>query len=365
MADEREKYHEIKIPKMWWVLDRKNKKYRQFFIAFLIASIIIFISSLFYTALSTQFQNSCKASPHFKSTCYYSEDGDYIVEIGKFSRYHEVGAGQTEYFLIDKNETVLALGKVSDIFGYDLSLSDSNITFFDRDMSGSLTKGDFLVLRSVNNSGIADLGYTFKLNFSENDVTMCKLVLDPEITLASRLPSLRWTVSEIDENNVSFNENSTAANQFQAMGGRPIKFHIEFRYPGNDYLNLTIFWHVDSYIPAKTERDGIYNETNQLFEPYNIQIYETYNITNGEEVDHHQQYNTSQLERDVRRDKLYYMIEIRDNEANQTLLFIHTDFNIINPSETVSSFSTGPILILLAPAAAYSITIAKMKRKNL
>jgi hypothetical protein len=86
-----------------------------------------------------------------------------IIDIDTETDLENVG-----YVLRDQNGSLVFEGDVLDINGLNISHSDVNISFDDRDEDLNLSAGDQLYVKSKENGGLADKGYSLALMFKPN-----------------------------------------------------------------------------------------------------------------------------------------------------------------------------------------------------
>jgi len=323
-----------------------NWKAIAFVILFLTLTVIL--ASYVYLNTTPRHPYESKDTPEFETECHKTEDGDFIIEVGEFSRRKEVGVGQSEYFLPNDTGRCTDFGKVSDIYGYDNSFFPANFSFVDSDRSGSISQGDYFILISVENGGKAGPGNAFILKFSETDEVMSRVTLHtsdfpvPDFTP----PSSKWFVKEMDEENISLDTSQAASSRFHTLSNRMLFIGMSFSFRGAEITNLTVIFRANEITFHQAKMKGIQNETRHVRSSYNISD----NPFNSDDI-----YSVT----------IRFSGEILESDSGRSLL--RTDFllSIVRAKQTVPSFSMNPVLISLTLAIVFLTAIArKTKRTN-
>ncbi len=338
----RDIYHIIRIPKLLPALKRQWKvsKITLLMIIMLVSVLVIFVLSCYLISLS----QPGKSALEFDMECHLSDEENYIVEVGKVSR-RICELSSYEYYLRDGNGNALESGDVLDILGLDPSFSPINITFIDRDLNGNINKGDYFILRSMKNGGIADDGMRFILDFSHSGETMSKITLGSDDNIVESFPSARWEVKQIDKGNISFDTNQAAIDRSQTEVETQLNLRIVFDHIGTDDRNISISAMVD----------GV---------PYHLL---SRNIMSFESVELNWVYNVSSdifpsYEDDYSR--ILLSLEILDSDTTRTLLLGETSIVTVHSGQSTPSFSSSPLLISFAMATVFLTAIGRTMRKH-
>jgi len=154
-----------------------------------------------------------KFAPEITATCErYSDDYVIVLEFVRFG-----AAGSMKYLITDNQMIVedysdysgsdgLCTNYIQEIYGADLTFQNedgnpiSNMSFYDDNLDGRVSTGDFFVIRGVNNSdiynkgdripGVGKEGLVFNLEFVPTGETICS------ITFSDTAPMTNKTVEK-------------------------------------------------------------------------------------------------------------------------------------------------------------------------
>jgi len=282
----------------------------------MVAITVILAAVLYYWAL--QFMSE-KGLPECSLTSHESDDGDYIIEIGKASR--EWDAGGTEVVLESRDGEVLEEHELVDIYQRDISFPGVNVSFVDRNGDAELGNNDYFLVKATRNGGPARENQGFTIIFSDTDETIAATSLPgrPE-TKSVELPTTNWTLTTHNTDEISLDEDQSASDHTAAFTGTSFSFSLEFDYTGNDDRRLAI------------------NLTGggALFTAYE-------DVEPGQSVS--QSFGT-QLGRE-RKGTQEYTISVTDSTTRETLLEGRSTIEILEEPEETPSFVPTPVLLMI------------------
>lgn len=182
--------------------------------------LIIITAAIFYLWSVTIFLG--KAAPEITASCERYSD-DYVivlnsVEFGasvKTMKYFIVNDQVAEDYSNYSGSDGLCTNDVDEIYGVDLTFQNedgnpiSNVSFYDDDLDGRVSTGDFFVIRGINNNdiynnkgervpGVGREGLVFNLEFVPTGETICNIILsDTAPTPNKTIPktSNRFTIN--------------------------------------------------------------------------------------------------------------------------------------------------------------------------
>ncbi|MBU4189859.1 MAG: hypothetical protein KJ886_02525 [Candidatus Thermoplasmatota archaeon] len=183
---------------MWGVY---KSRFHKEFVVILIIILLTPVLLCFYMS-STVIWAGGKAAPEITATCErYGDDYVIVMESVQFG----AGVQSMKYFITDNQIEVedysnysgsdgLCTNHVDEIYGADLTFQNedgnpiSNVSFYDSNLDGKFSAGDFFVIRGVNNSdiynnkgervsGVGKEGLVFNLIFAPTGETICSITL--------------------------------------------------------------------------------------------------------------------------------------------------------------------------------------------
>jgi len=321
--------------------------------AFIVLLIILIVFTAFIEAwISPPFTGPDKYTPHFETQCYNSTDGNYVVEVGVFSLGNSTGVRQSEYFLVFPNGTTSEFGRVSDIYGQDISLADTNITFCDEDFDGALSTGDIFIIKATRNGGNAVDGFSLTFKYSESDEVMSKAVLEAE---NDRLfypgsTTARWIVTESNESGIRFGwaTISTYRSLYWQWSLITVQIQSSGKEPMQD-TNLSLVAMDDDVVYYVNDSIVLDNETYTSIE---------WNYRNNDSK--YYSWNTDHINHTLRN----LAVRLYNRDSNEIIFTIETSITLVQARETVPSFSPDPFRITLALAVVLTTALVRTSKRR-
>jgi len=288
-------------------------------------TIITMIFAYVFFCWAESFIRHGKQVPVFGADVFVSQNGDFIVMIEKVDP-GPVSVAGCNYYLLDEHNVAVpkVQGSLKDIYCIDLNFSageenhrwDGNISFIDADIDGRLSPGDYFIIRSVDNGGVAETGNSLLAKY---DVTADKMNQPRTFTNATvknvDYPTSRLQTDVIDSGNISFEYENGILNRFQYIQGSDGIFNFSFSYLGEGEGNFTITIH-----------DGV-SEV-----PHGIKLaHAEYAYVTGE--------FTASIPEGTESRSQEIAFQIKDNDRNRTVYSGSCEFDVYTRVEVSPSFS--------------------------
>ena len=312
----------------------------------LMVAITVVLAAVLYN-WALQFMPTDKDTPKCSLRCSYHEDGFFIVEIAECDS--SIYVNSIHFYLEDNSGGNLEMGNVHEIYELDMFFSPHNLSFVDKEMDGGVDSGDYFILRSSGNGGLAQRNQKFRLVFIDTDETMgwCRLTKTKEAKNTS-LPRTQWNITVLDEQSISLDESQSAASHFSTYAqrrdrGSELLFSLVFEHTGDAPRDLTI---------ALREENTTLTEQHHEAAPGESVIF-LFNHTG--DVDGEEQLIP----------KTYYLI-VLDSKANETLLSGELGLVFWKYRHFATpSFSTTTTIQLITILTVLFATVARVTKKRL
>ena len=212
---------------------------------FCVVVFLIFAAILYNWAM--HFENTDHQTPKMKLQSSYHQDGFFMVEITNID--HELCFNRAEYYLFHEDGTAVVgeQGAVEDIYCLDMTFYPHNISYVDLDVDDQLSPGDYFILRSSWQGGPAEEGMILKVKFDVTGDTMGAKKLETKIKEPELpLPTTRWGLEMLDEENMTINRELPAMSCFTLHTALPVNFSLSYRYTGDTATNVSFILEQDN-----------------------------------------------------------------------------------------------------------------------
>ena len=282
----------------------------------MVAITVVLATVLYYWAL--QFMDD-KEQPECTLSSYQSDDGDYIIEIGKASR--EWDAGEAVVVLESRDGKVLEEHELLSLYLRDISFPEVNISFVDKNRDAEVGNGDYFLVKASGNGGPGRENQDFLIIFSSTDDTIGKTSLParPE-TKSIEIPALRWNFTTHREEEISLDQNQSASDHTATFINNKFSFFLEFDYTGDDERRLVI------NLTCGDSLSTVYEEVEQ-----DQDVSRSFDTQLGREWKGQQEYT----------------ISVTDNATWELLLEGKSTIEILEEPEETPSFEPAPALLML------------------
>ena len=273
-----------------------------------------------------------------------NKDGDYVFPIIDIDT--EVRISWVNYRLLDTQGKTVEKGTLIDIYELDMNVTRTNISFCDGDRDGQLSSGDYFIIRSSANGGLAGNGFTFRLIFTATDDTIVQKELSSNGGYTNRSPRLEWTVANIDQENISLDEDQSAVSHVVPIENTEVKFLLDFNYTGDETRDLIVVLKKDGDLLVEKEVSAGTNDS--------VSFSETVKVEDVVLVHENRPANYGEFE-----------ILVVDTQTNESLLAVTLQLEAWPAmSRDAPSFSTTPLLALVAAACVLLASIRRTRRPS-
>ena len=287
-----------------------------------------------------------KDFPTCSLACSYHEEGFFIIEVTNIDI--DTAVNGVEFYLEDEDGEDLEMGEVEEVYGQDMFFFPHNLSFVDRETDFYVGSGDYFILRSSGNGGLAQSGQKFRLvHYVTGDtIGSCRLTTTEGVVNTS-LPRTQWNVTVQDEQNISLDESQPAASQFSSSahfhpGGSGLLFSLVFENVGDVSRDLTLVLREENTTLSEQHHETVPGES------------VSFSFNHTGDVD----------DEDYFFSKTYYL-NVLDSETNETLLSgeLCLVFCRYYPAIT-PSFSTTTTIQLITFSLVFCATVAKVRKKR-
>ena len=136
---------------------------------FLSLVIVAYLTSLTYVGLMVYGNETYgyeTTTPTIGAVCEVDDNGDFIIRILKVDPGgYPDNLWYMSYYLVDRNRTIVhdIKGNVIDIHDLNFTHTNVNLSYKDADDDRRLSEGDFFMIKSVENGGVANTDHAFLL----------------------------------------------------------------------------------------------------------------------------------------------------------------------------------------------------------
>ena len=316
-------------------------------LALAVVGSLVLASVIYNWAL--QFMDTDKYSPEdiaCELESSYSDEGFFIVEVSKTRTEYTVAS--LEFSLEAPSGMIMEKHWGANIYQADIGFGQTNMSFQDHDRDGSLSDGDFLLLRSVELGGPAEEGWCFRIKYPYYEFTIEKVVLSKSSPLKD-YPMARpnWTLEYLDTGNLSFDTNQSVVNHASSFTASELVFNLDFRYLGDN---------------ATTIRQSLWKE-GELFTEENL------SVSSGLANNFSANYSTSMSDTDHGGGgPARFTLDLVDTSTNKSLLTVNVSVDVFWAGCTLPSFSSsvsGVLLSVIVVVLGVVNTSSRRKRRKL
>jgi len=275
-----------------------------------------------------------------------NKEGDHVFPIIDIDT--EIEISRVDYRLLDAEGRTVEKGTLIDIYELDMNVTKANISFCDDDRDAQLSSGDHFIIRSSANGGPARDGFSFRLIFTATDDTIVQKTLEGSGSgeRLYRSPRLEWTITDIDQENISLDEDQSAVSHVVPIENTKLQFLLEFNYTGDETRDLTVILKKDD---DPLVEKGVSVGTNDP-----VSFSETVKV---EDVVDENRYGPA--------DYGEFKIEVLDTQTNESLLTLTLQLDAWPAMRRdAPSFSTTPLLVLVAAACILCASIRRSRRPS-
>ncbi len=204
---------------------------------FMVMVTIVLASALVYILATTEVPKNVGQTPRAGATTSAHTLGFQanIIDTDK-----EIYIGNCEYRLYDASGKLTHEGRLMDIYQLDLDATSANFSYLDVDQDGYLSSGDTVVVRSLQNGGLATIGGFLQITVivKVKDGSIVKVSFSPFTggrgsgsPVSTQLP---WLQLNHDQENITLEREQSAVDRTIPISGQEFHFLFSFNYTGQE-----------------------------------------------------------------------------------------------------------------------------------
>ncbi len=309
-----------------------------------LASIIIISSTLLYVWALSYVRSDKNYSDTIDLHCCLTEDGDFLIIVHD---EYSTGALSVDATIVDVEGNELNYSTAQDYYMRDPDFSQVNITFNDRDYDGGVSGGDYFLLPSKENGGVAEIGGEFILIWPHNGDIFGNTTLEAnhDYWEYAELKS-SWNFIHVDEN-VTIEEEQVASKFVAIPHKLKPEFQLLFQWSLNDTVNVSILVEnvtISNFSVKSSENDEFHVRWKHDFD-------EDYDFEN--ETGYYCYFKTK------------YTIQVSSTNTNNTILIVDREVRFIPLGHIcTNSFQMNIITLLLSMIIVSGIGFRETRRKK-
>lgn len=244
------------------------------------------------------------------TSCYQTDREDFVVEVVKIN--FPVRLMHMNFIVLNEHGGGIQgeQGSVWDIYGRDLAFGSSmmesinierrNVSFIDADRSGWISTGDYFIVRSETNGGIADeqCGLLLKLDGTGRKLGQCTFSgletksYDYPTSIFTEIPTVDKNLTLIENQGIMSREGATNRHRIQVIAA--------FSFQGSNDTNISGEWFIGNRSIGQKE--------------------EVVEVTSGEEVYYAEDFHCAMNRVDTHMEVQHLTLIVRESDSG-TILF--------------------------------------------